>query len=316
MSGIWQPWQQPKIDERSVQQYDFSANARIRRATLENALDGTDYYGMAFETMQRHLSEDARILSVGSGDGQDEVRWKTEFHHLGDIVCLDLPSKIPEGFMERFYLAQEILAKAGIENVSFIPGNVMDLPFNDGEFDAVVANHMTYHVPDVVRGLLEMRRVLRPDGTFEHLTNGRENATLKHDSLKEMGKILGVDAPRPFSSRFDQQRAAKVMPFFFRLLEPIEQDSYAPIHDEVTLGVFIETLDTYRLSFSGHVPAKEWMSARDRVQTSLWERIKKDGVIYDRVQRGGGVYENSVSFRPINNLLGRLMLDSSRTLKP
>jgi SAM-dependent methyltransferase len=46
------------------------------------------------------------------------------------------------------------------------------IPFEDETFDAVIANHMLYHVPDRLRALGEMRRVLRSDGAFYATTVG------------------------------------------------------------------------------------------------------------------------------------------------
>ena len=36
------------------------------------------------------------------------------------------------------------------------------LPFPEACFDAVIANHMLYHVPDRPRALAEVQRVLKP----------------------------------------------------------------------------------------------------------------------------------------------------------
>ena len=46
------------------------------------------------------------------------------------------------------------------------------LPFEADTFDAVVANHMLYHVPDRAQALAEMQRVLKPGGQVYLATNG------------------------------------------------------------------------------------------------------------------------------------------------
>ena len=45
-------------------------------------------------------------------------------------------------------------------------GDAAALPFGDGSFDAVVCNFGMMHLPDQPRALLEIKRVLRPDGRF------------------------------------------------------------------------------------------------------------------------------------------------------
>jgi ubiquinone/menaquinone biosynthesis C-methylase UbiE len=46
------------------------------------------------------------------------------------------------------------------------------IPFEAHTFDAVIANHMLYHVPDRAQALSEMRRVLKPGGKVYLVTNG------------------------------------------------------------------------------------------------------------------------------------------------
>ena len=54
-------------------------------------------------------------------------------------------------------------------------GDVQELPFPDGTFDAAVAAWMLYHVPDRDRAISELARVLRPGGRLVAITNGRDH---------------------------------------------------------------------------------------------------------------------------------------------
>lgn len=51
------------------------------------------------------------------------------------------------------------------------------IPFPNAVFDAVLANHMLYHVPDLPRAVAEVRRVLKPGGRMFAATNGATNMT-------------------------------------------------------------------------------------------------------------------------------------------
>lgn len=51
-----------------------------------------------------------------------------------------------------------------------VEGDAMDLPFADGRFDRVICNFGMMHIPDQPRALAEIRRVLKPSGTFAMAT--------------------------------------------------------------------------------------------------------------------------------------------------
>lgn len=63
-----------------------------------------------------------------------------------------------------------MLAKARVKRVN---ADAQALPFADASFDRVMANHMLYHVPDKVRALREMRRVVRSGGRAVITANSR-----------------------------------------------------------------------------------------------------------------------------------------------
>jgi len=46
------------------------------------------------------------------------------------------------------------------------------IPYPDAHFDAIIANHMLYHVPDRPKALAEIRRALKPGGHFYASTLG------------------------------------------------------------------------------------------------------------------------------------------------
>ena len=52
------------------------------------------------------------------------------------------------------------------ENVSFEKIDIQSIPFEDNSFDMIIANHMLFHVPDLNKALLEVKRVLKERGYF------------------------------------------------------------------------------------------------------------------------------------------------------
>ena len=57
-------------------------------------------------------------------------------------------------------------ARRAVPEAGFVKADAQDLPFEDGEFDAVVSNFGICHVPDQPRALAEVQRVLKPGGGF------------------------------------------------------------------------------------------------------------------------------------------------------
>jgi arsenite methyltransferase len=99
------------------------------------------------------------VLDVGCGAGVDTIVAAIMAGPEGKAVGMDLTTEM----LER---ARENLRKASLENVTFQEGSAEDLPFPEASFDAVISNGVFNLVPDKVRALKEVRRVLKPNGRF------------------------------------------------------------------------------------------------------------------------------------------------------
>ena len=79
--------------------------------------------------------------------------------------------------------------------------DVQELPFDDGEFDVVVAAWMLYHVPDLDRGVAELARVLRPGGRLVAVTNSRFH-------LLELRELVGSG---PSTLKFSRENGEAIL---------------------------------------------------------------------------------------------------------
>ncbi|MXZ63913.1 MAG: class I SAM-dependent methyltransferase [Chloroflexi bacterium] len=105
-----------------------------------------------------HLQPGMRVLDLGCGPGTISVG-------LADAVS---PGELHGIDLEESQVAMaRVAAEAGGHgNATFHAGDATDLPFEDGEFDAVHCHAVLMHIPDTAAALAEVRRVLKPGGLF------------------------------------------------------------------------------------------------------------------------------------------------------
>lgn len=98
------------------------------------------------------LPAGARVLDLGCGNGAKISRLATRF----DVVGVDLSEQ------------QLRLARANVPEATFVHGDLAELDFTPGSFDAVTALYSLVHVPrEHHRGLFErIRQWLAPGGLF------------------------------------------------------------------------------------------------------------------------------------------------------
>jgi SAM-dependent methyltransferase len=89
---------------------------------------------------------------------------------------------------------QRLLHRRGCYRFSAVDAQA--IPFQKGAFEAVIANHMLYHIPDMRLALSEIRRVLKPGGLLLAATNGL-------DHMQEIKTLVRMADPQATYSRAD-----------------------------------------------------------------------------------------------------------------
>ncbi len=115
---------------------------RLRTMTVDQAL----------------LAPGEKVLDVGCGTGGVTIPAKLRVGKTGEVAGID-PAP------EMIAVASQKAKRAGIE-IGFRVGVIESLPYPDGAFDAVTSSLMMHHLPEQlqVKGLAEIRRVLKPGG--------------------------------------------------------------------------------------------------------------------------------------------------------
>ncbi len=97
-----------------------------------------------------------RLLDIATGTGHTAFAMAS---HVREVVGLDLTQ-------EMLVEAERLARLRGVENVRFVRGDALDLPFAAQSFDLVSCRRAPHHFADIPRFLQQVTRVLVPGGLF------------------------------------------------------------------------------------------------------------------------------------------------------
>jgi ubiquinone/menaquinone biosynthesis C-methylase UbiE len=146
-------------------QYKDSFNLDARIAFQQKfSTNPQGWFNWVFNELVK-LPADANILELGCGTGE---MWKQ---------CAD---QIPAGWTITLTDLSDGMLDSAWRNLvvtgrgfKFERVDAQSIPNADQTFDAVIANHMLYHIPDRKKALIEIKRVLKDDGSLVATTVGK-----------------------------------------------------------------------------------------------------------------------------------------------
>jgi ubiquinone/menaquinone biosynthesis C-methylase UbiE len=212
-----------------------------------------------------------RLLDVASGPGSSVLALARAVGPTGHVTASDL---LPEMVM----LIEELVAEAGVQNVSVALADAESLPFPDASFEAVTCHLGIVYFADVVRALREMRRVLQPGGQVTLTTWGPEAENpYFYNLIEPFWDVMDVPPPDPS------------LPSIFRfgsrgsLTARLESAGFERITEHVrTIRVpFDGGVDEYFRFVRGRAPTYERLAARlspeqlARVDAGIVERVSR-----------------------------------------
>jgi len=166
------------MNGKEILQEQYKDGSNLSARMRLHARFSTNRIGMfnwIFDQMK--VPENARVLEVGTGTAQFWIRNAKRIPPRWRVTLSDFSLGIlKEGLADA--------AARGGRSFNAAQLDAQTLPFKDGVFDAIIANHMLYHVPDVPSALREFRRVLVPGGACYAATFGRENMREFHDAAR------------------------------------------------------------------------------------------------------------------------------------
>ena len=166
------PTTDPMTDPASLrEQYATEGNLETRRAVWGPGPSGVDLQDLVLDTVRARLPTRGGmpdVLEVGCGTGAFAARLAAELPGIA-LLAVDTSYRMVELTRERGVPAQV--------------QDVQHLLAPDAAYDVVLAFSMLYHVPDLDRGLADVRRVLRPGGSLVAVTVSDEHtADLRRDA--------------------------------------------------------------------------------------------------------------------------------------
>ncbi|QPC83940.1 class I SAM-dependent methyltransferase [Phototrophicus methaneseepsis] len=213
------------------------------------------------------------VLDAGGG-------WGRYLWSLIDQGQIDVKDAVLTDISEGMLLTSQEEARQRAIILKTTVCNIESLPFAQQKFNIVMANKVLYHVADRLRGVRELARVLKPDGTLLATTNSDKiTATvvaLHYQALDRMGIAY---EPEP-SSPFSMENGADLLATQFRTVKAFYYEDEALIYNAAEMRATYNTIGRYRNVLARHDIAEAVKQALPEVVEQLAQAIiDRDGVL-------------------------------------
>jgi ubiquinone/menaquinone biosynthesis C-methylase UbiE len=253
-------------------QYKYSSNLDARVAIHQRF--STNPYGWfkwLFDTLLK-LPADATILELGSGNG---LLWKENVDRIPPGWKVTL-SDLSAGMLDAAWRNLVVTGRP----FKFEEIDAQSIPYVDETFDAVIADHMLYHVPDRPAAIAEIKRVLKPGGRLLATTVGQYH-------LKEM---KGWYERVQIGGNWESMTAPFVLENGPAQLEPYFSEVRLSRYDDNLQVTDVELLMAYICSMlrAGELSKPELASLRQDLEKEIQEKgqifISKDSGLFEAIK--------------------------------
>ncbi len=237
------------------EQYKTASNLNTRISIHEKY--STNKMGFGNWIVSKYEIENGmRVLELGCGTGD---MWKEHLHMLENVSELVL-TDFSDGMLQS---AKEMLGEN--EKISYEVVDIQNIPYEDKSYDIVIANMMLYHVPEIHKGLAEVRRVLKESGSFYCATYG-ECGIVEYIS----GLLKDYNVEGKLNKNFTLQNGKEILSQHFQYVTRYDYEDGLEVTDIEDMIGYI-----YSLSSMSNIGNVERCKLRQILENNM-----VDGVLY------------------------------------
>jgi len=256
-------------DEEKIQeQYHNSSNLE-KRIRIHNYSTATqEWMEWVYEKM--NLQSGMTVLELGCGTG---LLWQKNIHKLPQGLHLVLTDR-SEGMLDE---TKENLAQYKLlldERNITITYSVMDaneLSLDANSYDAIIANHMLYHVKNRDACLLSIAKALKPNGTFFCSTVGDAHMRELHKLVTDFDARIEMPSAH-FTVAFRLENATQQLEKHFSVIERHDHENDLIVDDA---NVIYDYIDSYPGN-SHFILSQRGKELREMIDA----RLEKEGAIF------------------------------------
>lgn len=256
------------VDQKIVEQYKSSFNLKIRIDLHQKySVNPIGWFNWLFE--QIDFSKVTRLLEVGCGNGE---LWENRQLNLRnrDIYLSDISSGMIDDLKKKLNNSKDF---------SYLVIDCHQIPFKDGYFDAVVANHVLFYLKDIDLGLKEITRVLNEQGILYCSTYGVSHMKEITELVKEFDPRIELSNQSLFEI-FGLENGEQLLRRYFTQIEKRVYEDSLVVDDAIDLVNYI---------LSCHGNQNEYLNDRyQEFEKFIQDKIKLNGSI--KITKEAGIF--------------------------
>ena len=259
------------IDQQYLKTDQYRDSSNLDARVVIHQRFSTNSYGWfrwVFDTLAK-LPDNARILELGCGHA---LLWKENISLIPVGWNITL-SDLSPGMLDAAWRNLVVTGRP----FKFEEIDAQSIPYEDETFDAVIANHMLYHVPDRPKAIAEIKRVLKPGGRLIATTVGENHMKEMMDWFRPVHISKSWES---FANSFTLESGlAQLQPFFPEINLSRYEDNLHITEIEPIMAYIHSGMRVSELSEEG--PAK--------LRLDLEKELKEKGKIF--ISKDSGLFE-------------------------